>query len=313
MLVFGVVLVLAACGRDSGNTDAASTTKPSGLPRLGELIVNDLTTTDLRPSGAGQLADAAIAAAFRDPKSFTEAAADDLEACKGGLDLAYALLVNGQPKKAADAGEARVGIEVEVHCPVAESRELNSFRVSTKCERHFGDQHKQDSHSALATCFDIASRRAAGALHGQMRIRGKDDDAVLEALAKSKHSGILMEAASEAGERRLLSAVDALVRLVGHNDDMVSIRAGAALGLLKVQREDVVVAIARMTRGPRQERHLVAINALGDIGGKYAERYLDNLALGHPAPELRELARETLERLRAEAGAGSGDDEELPE
>ena len=41
-----------------------------------------------------------------------------------------------------------------------------------------------------------------------------------------------------------------------------------------------------MTEGPDEERHLIAVHAMGDIGGERAARYLDALAVGHLAQRL---------------------------
>ena len=47
-----------------------------------------------------------------------------------------------------------------------------------------------------------------------------------------------------------------------------------------------------MTEGPNTKRHFTAVQALGDIGGPNASRYLQSLAVGHPIASMRKLARE---------------------
>ena len=57
-------------------------------------------------------------------------------------------------------------------------------------------------------------------------------------------------------------------------------------------------ALAAMTEGPDAERHLIAVHALGDLGGRRALRYLETLAVGHPDAALRDVARDAAKRAR---------------
>ncbi len=97
------------------------------------------------------------------------------------------------------------------------------------------------------------------------------------------------------------------MRLTANANTQVATRAGGALGLIAAgstrltppEVDGVIRALVRMTDGPEPERHLVAINSLADLGTPEAKRYLESLAVGHPAPALREVARERLRGLGA--------------
>ena len=109
-----------------------------------------------------------------------------------------------------------------------------------------------------------------------------------------------MEAAIEAGERKLSKAVPDLIRLTRHHRSVVAMRAAAALGLIGSQQPEVLKALVAMVAGNDLERHVVAINALADVGGPRAVKYLQTLADGHPEASIRTLARHAKERAATE-------------
>ena len=166
-------------------------------------------------------------------------------------------------------------------------------------ERDFGEGAPLDGKATLRELAAQMARRAADVAYGQVVMRHASDDHVLEVLKTSQHEGLLIEAASESGERRLLAAVDPLVARTRDPRDHVRLRAGAALGLLGDDRSQVIQALAAMTRGSDPEPLLMAIHALGDIGGAEAARYLESIADSHPLAPVREAARGSLERSRA--------------
>jgi HEAT repeat protein len=140
----------------------------------------------------------------------------------------------------------------------------------------------------------------AAALFGQLRMRHASDAQLRQALASSEHPGLLSEAASEAGERHLSDTVPDLVRLTANANARVATRAGAALGQIKSATPEVIRALVKMTEGADSEKHLVAIHALADLATPEAKRYLESLAVGHPSPLLREIARGRLRELGTE-------------
>ena len=75
------------------------------------------------------------------------------------------------------------------------------------------------------------------------------------------------------------------------------------MGLLGDRRPEVIGALAAMTRGSKPEPLLMAVNALGDIGGKEAARYLEAISQSHPLKPVREAARASLGRARAKGAS----------
>lgn len=260
----------------------------------------DLTAPDARPVDLALEADTQIRAALHAPGHFAPAASDDDAACGAQFQLVYALLVNGEPDPAATVGEARVGIEGTVQCPDPSSAHhaMESFRISEDLSRPFGAEHGGTGPETLRALLAEVAPQLAARLLGQVLMRHAADARVLDVLAHETRPGLLMEAASEAGERKLTVAVPDLVRLTSSEDNVTALRASAALGLIRDSRHEVLAALARMTEGSDTERHLTALNALGDIGGEEAARYLDALAVGHPLVPIRDAARLAAHRAR---------------
>lgn len=267
------------------------------VPRLAEIRVNELTPAPLRDDALS--ADLARLTEEAFYASFTRAEGD-ATACRAHVTIGYAQVVNGRPVPSADDGEAHALFEGEVFCPDPSGRPREGFRLELNAERPFGKTHGTTGPDQVRAVTRDLVREGADALFGQVRIRAADDDAIRDALRTSDHPGILAEAASEAGERRLTDTGDALIKLTTHTNRRVAARAGAAIGLLKLDTPDAIKALVALTEGPDTEKHLVAIHALGDIGTTEAKRYLEVIALGHPNPLIRQLARERLGRPGAE-------------
>jgi len=269
--------------------------EPLPLPRLGELRLADLTPPELRlaaiPPLLGEVVRVAMAA------NFERAAEADPSACRASIGVSYTLIVNHFPTVAADAGEAHAAFEGELFCPAPGSQgteDIDAFRLELDTRHPFGGLAGGSAEERLEEAVRAVVRDGADSLFGQLRMRRASDAELRTALGSSNHAGVLAEASSEAGERGLTDTVPELVRLTRHPNVRVATRAGAALGLLKVASPEVIGALVGMTEGPEPEKHLIAIHALADLGTPEARRYLESLALGHPSPALREIARERL-------------------
>lgn len=313
--LIALVFHVSACGRsESGeagadtsatsprptiaDATAAPSTPPAPPPRLGELRMTDLTPPELRPAAIPPLLGDLVKQALE--QDFVRAPEDDPGACRAAIAIGYTLLVNRQPVLDADAGEARAFFEGELFCPApggASAADIDAFRLELDARRHFGGTAGGSATERLTEALRAVLADGADGLFGQARMRRAGDDEIRRTLAGSDHPGLLAEAASESGERRLADVVPDLVRLTGHPNVRVATRAGAALGLLEVASAEVIRALVRMTDGPEPERHLIAIHALADLGTPEARRYLESLAVGHPSPALREIARERLREL----------------
>lgn len=314
--------LVAGCGKgapapatpsDDTATRTADGSSREALPKpaLAELLVADLTPEALRDKALQARIDPILQGAFFDATTaFARVPDTEARGCRARVSIGYALIQNGKPVPTAEAGVARAVLESELDCPDPTDptypTKLEGFRVTVTDERPFGGTHGGTGAERLLEAITQAVTDNAGRLFGQVITRHASDADILANLAAKPdgahadhagHPGILAESASEAGERHLAAAVPDLVRLTTHANLQVATRAGAALGLLKTTDPDALRALVRMTEGPTTERHRVAIMALSDVGTPEARRYLETLAVSHPAPELRELARERLRAL----------------
>jgi hypothetical protein len=272
-------------------------------PKLRKIIVDDMTEADRRPHDLGMTADMALREALKAKGNFAAAATSDTTACAAEFQVVYGLVLNGEVVSDAPVGQARVLLDGQIYCPkpvgVPSLEQIETFRASLNDQMDFGERHEIGGKEALVTLLARSSKRMAAALYGQVIVRHASDHEIVDTLATTEHIGLLMEAASESGERKLAHAIGYLIKLTSHEESSVALRAGAALGLIAKGSEEILTSLARMTEGGDTERHLVAIHALGDIGGERAARYLDSMAIGHPLEPMRIAARGAAARARA--------------
>ena len=302
-------LSLFACKQDAPLSDGPQSpnvevNESQAWPRVKAIIIVDLTRPDNRAVDLEVEEDRVLREAIKAPGRFHSALSSDAGACAVEVRTLYGLLVNGELNAEADEGKAKFVMEAEAHCPTGgkSDGEVETFRTTIEREAPFSEVDGDPATggvSRLRVMLKDASDEVAETLYGQVTVRHATDARVIEALGQRGPAGVLMEAAAEAGERKLSAAVDHLVSLTQHEDDIVVLRAGAALGLIGEGGDAVISALALMTEGPDHERHLIAVHALGDIGGARATRYLDALAVGHPRPALREAARQAAQRAKA--------------
>ena len=309
LVIASLCVTLGACTPSAPSPvaapQAAEESAPDALwPRVKAIIVVDLTRAEKRAVDLEAEQDKALRAAITAPGRFHPALASDAGACAVEVRTLYGLLVNGELSADAEEGKAKLVMEAEAHCPTGgkSEGEVETYRTTIERDAPFSEADgdpQTGGVSRLRAMLQEASEEVAETLYGQVTIRHATDAQVIEALSQRGPAGVLMEAAAEAGERKLTDAVTHLVTLTQHDDDIVVLRAGAALGLIGQGGDAVISALALMTEGPDHERHLIAVHALGDIGGSRAARYLEALAVGHPRPALREAARQSAKRAKA--------------
>lgn len=269
-------------------------------PRLRTVLVADLTIPEKRPVDLSMFIDGELRRAMLSTDNFVPAQGSDQSACAAEFDVIYGWVRNDQMVRDVKQGSARVAIDGRLHCLLPDPKhvEPETFRLELFEELDFGRPGQGDGLSALRDVVGRVASTMARTLYGQALIRHATDEEILQVLASSEHEGVLLEAASEAGERKLEPALSSLVGLTRHPVDQVRLRSGAALGLIGVDRPEVIQALVSLTRGSDPEPHLMAIHALGDIGGDQAVRYLDAITEGHPLSLIREAAREAASRAR---------------
>ncbi len=273
-----------------------------GQPKLRAVMVSDRTPQDHRPVDLSTRADQLIRGALLSPQRFASTDVEDHSACAAEIDLMYAWVVNGQVEVDAAVGVARIAVDAQVHClvPGGGPEDVETFRTELVDEAPYGGAGQRPGKETLGVLLERVSAAVGAQLYGQVRMRHASDDEIRAALKPDGPAGVLMEAAAEAGERRLTGVLDDVIALTAHSDDTVVLRAAASIGRLSDGDEASARALAKLTSGSDTERHLVAIQALGDVGGAQALRYLDALTQGHPEAGIRNAARQAAARARAD-------------
>lgn len=280
---------------------ASETTASQGQPKLRAVLVSDRTPQEHRPLDLSTRADRLIRGALLSPERFASTGVEDHSACAAEIDLMYAWVVNGQVAAAAAVGVARIAVDAQVHClvPGGAPEDVETFRTELVDEESYGGPGQRSGKETLELLLEGIADSVGAHLYGQVRMRHASDDEVRAGLKADAPAGLLMEAAAEAGERKLTDVLEDVIALTQHPDDTVVLRAAASIGRLSTGDEASARALAKLTSGSDTERHLVAIQALGDVGGAQALRYLDTLTEGHPEAGIRNAARQAAARARA--------------
>lgn len=125
---------------------------------------------------------------------------------------------------------------------------------------------------------------AVGAPEKTVRVLGTEKDAQR-----------LAAAVEIAAVRRLKAAVPALVKLLRHKEPAVADRTIGALVAIGDRR--AVKPLTRLSRFSDTEKMAKIIDGIGSLGGKEARDWLELVASGHEDADIRNLAREALERM----------------
>jgi hypothetical protein len=118
---------------------------------------------------------------------------------------------------------------------------------------------------------------------------------VIRAFAE-KDVNRLAAAVDIAAVRRIKSAVPGLTKLLKHKDERIADRAIGALVAIGDRR--AIKPLTRLSKFENTEKMAKILDAIGTLGGKEAEEYLDFVSSGHEDADIRNLAAEALSRLR---------------
>lgn len=301
MLLALLAALAAGCKRRSAPAPEGPPPPPPDVPpRLGSVSVQDFTPEGALPAGVRLEADA-LAAEVRER-----------------------LRASGVFSGEADAGEgavARVRVELAMEEVRAEkkaaARAAVRFRVETRpagaAQPHWND----DVQAGAETTYELQPTTDRQAIFTRLATRTVGDlvdayvarqrlwqapPAELRKTLTADAGELQMEAIRAVAERRLASEVPALLALLSHPEEPVRDAALGALVELRERRAVTELARQRSMRDRREMRKI--IDAIATLGGDEAIEYLGFVAEGHDDPEIRQMARRALERLRRRADAG---------
>jgi hypothetical protein len=273
---------------------------PDIPPRLGQVIVQDLTP-----------AEALAPPARVDP----EALSRELRAKLAGAG------VFGPPAPDGAAGTvARVRADLALEEVQADgkgaARAVIRFRVEPRPPEGAASHWTEDVQAGAETTYELtpppdrkvlfaklASRTlgdlATGYVARQRLWSGSADD-VRSALAVET-GDLRIEAIRAVAQRHLTSEVPALLKLLSDDDETVRDAALGALVELHDRRAVSEIAKQRSMRDRREMRKI--LDAIAMLGGQEASDYLAFVADTHEDEEIRQMAKQALDRLKRRANA----------
>jgi hypothetical protein len=151
---------------------------------------------------------------------------------------------------------------------------------------------------------DLVKRIVKDVMRGLLqreRLRQSDARAVIAALG-SDDPETRLAAVTAAAERREGKAVTALIERLNDPDDAIRDRALGAL--VEIGDRRAVGPLTRQTRFRDLDGMRKVVDAVASLGGDEARSYLEFVASGHEEREIRDLAREALDRLQRKEARG---------
>jgi HEAT repeat protein len=135
---------------------------------------------------------------------------------------------------------------------------------------------------------------SVAALGVQARLLTGPEINLLRILAEPKHQHLAPAIEITAG-RQTKAAVPQLIRLLDHEDERIGDRAIGALVSIGDQR--AVKPLTRYGKFQGTKRIAKVIDGVAMLGGGEAVDYLSFVAVAHDDPDIRNLAREALQRM----------------
>jgi hypothetical protein len=288
------ILAVPGCRKKAGGEAAP----PEVLPRLGPVTVQDLTAPEAIP-----------AAARIDARALT----GELQSRLAGSGL-FA-------PSAADAGDvpvARVRAEVAMEDVQAEgkaaARAMVRFRVDTRPASVAAQHWNEDVQAGAETTYQLTPPPDQKAIFGKLASRMVADLAsayvgrqrLWRGSAAEVHGALTadagelkVEAIHAIADRKLTSEVPTLLKLLSNDDEAIRDAALGALVELKERRAVSEIAKQRSMRDRREMRKI--LDAIAMLGGQEAEEYLSFVADAHEDEEIRQMAKQALDRLKRRA------------
>lgn len=293
-----LALAGAGCKRDAAKRPAVPPLAPA--PRLGEIIVRDLS-----------VGENGTPAARVDVQALTAEATARLKEAGIFANVAGDAGVNGPPV-------ARVRIDAAVEEVVvdrkAAARAGIRLRIDTRPGGVAADHWTEDVQAGAETTYDLTpdvdrkatfnklvSRAVNDLLKsyiGRQKIRQGSADDIRSVLAVETGE-LRLEAIRAIADRKLDIEIPTLIKLLSDDDEAVRDAALGALVELRERRAVTELAKHRSMRDKREMRKI--LDAMATLGGPEAVDYLSFVADAHDDEEIRQMAKAALERLRRRA------------
>jgi hypothetical protein len=284
--------LLAACKRSAAPPDAGP---PDIPPVLGPVSVNDQSADEALPSGA-----------HLDPQALTADLQNRLRAA--GIFAASTGDAGAQPI-------ARVRVDLAVEEVRADekaaARAQVRFRVDTRPSGLSAGHWNEDVQAAAETVYPLKPTPDQKAIFTKLTTRMLGDLAaayvarqrvwrggnqVVHGALNADAGDERIEAIHVVADRKLTSEVPTLLKLLSSDDENVRDAALGALVELRERRAVTEIANQRSMRDKREMRKI--LDAIATLGGDEAVQYLSFVADAHEDEEIKQMAKQALERLK---------------
>jgi hypothetical protein len=295
----GLVLLLA-CKRHATAPDAGPIDIP---PMLGPVLVNDQSPDEALPPGARLDTNALTADLqnrLRAAGVFAASTGDAGTQPVARVRVELAVEEVRADEKAAARAQVRFRVDTR---PSGLSAEHWNEDVQASAETVYSLQPKPDQKVIFARLVTRMLGDLSGAYVGRQKIWRGNDQTVRSAL-NADGGDERIEAIHVVAERRLTSEVPALLALLSNDEESVRDAALGALVELHERRAVTEIAKQRSMRDKREMRKI--LDAIATLGGDEAVQYLSFVAEAHEDDEIKQMAKQALERLKRRATSQSG-------
>lgn len=192
-----------------------------------------------------------------------------------------------------------VQVEIHVHRLLDDEREWLSAQGKAFLVQQADEEDRNEGFDRVLA---LAIAKAVEYLDLQLEARQLDADQIERRLKDERAEDRLYVLRSLRG-RKMPELIPAVIGMLKDTDDDVVLEA---VGVLVDQRDErAVLPLIRMSQTRDPIFQLQIITAMAELGGDVARGYLFTLAAGHGSAEVRQRAKEGLERIReAEERAG---------
>jgi len=293
-VLVGVALVAAGCSKGAPPGGApAPTFEPVAVAGV---RVSDLTSPDDRPEGYA-LPDVAAWATDELSRATSLRLAKPPAGAAPTLSMAllYGVIApDRQPSRAPLAGAVlTAGVQVNLALAVPGEPPL-TFQAERIAEQALTEADAAGFAATLSRLLEGLSRAAVRQLDRKLALHHGDGAALIAAL-DGDDEALVEYAATLLGERGHAQAGPRLIALLKSTGQGVRMRAIGALGQLKAV--DALAPLADLAGGSTNPREIAAaVQALADIGGPDARRYLEGLRASTPFDGVRQVVDQALSR-----------------
>lgn len=206
---------------------------------------------------------------------------------------------------ATESEEPAIGVKVRFRVSVRPSHS-SATRFAEDVEA-MGEARLSDTDAARTTLafqrlFERTTEDVVKAYVARQRLWQAPASEIDSAL-RSDDSEIRVEALRIIATRGLRGRSETLIRLLADEDENVRDAALGAVVALREQRAVKVLAESRSMRDTREMKKI--INAIAVLGGSEAWEYLTFVAQNHDDPEVRDMAKQALDKFASKAASSS--------